>query len=49
MFGVLDAHNNISCACGTYNSAGNSVEVFLQDNLDACLITPKNLKTRHCE
>ena len=25
------------------------MEVFLQDNLDACLITPKNLKTRHCK
>ena len=49
ILGDLNAHNNIWCDCGISNSAGNSVEVFLQDNLDACLITPKNLKTRHCK
>ena len=43
----LNAHNNVWCDCGISNSAGNSVEVFLQDILDACLITPKNLKTCH--
>ncbi|KAK2724485.1 hypothetical protein QYM36_001103 [Artemia franciscana] len=44
--GDFNAHSDVWCGCGTNNEAGNSLQRFMLDTPESCLLTPKDFPTR---